>query len=834
MIDNINDLKKRLAARISEAGLVSECLSDGAFNARVAIVAEAPGDREVALHQPLVGGSGQVLWNALRRYKMNRTQVYVTNLCKRKLITAGPKSNVGADEMQHWTALLRWELSQLPNLECVLILGGPALFALTGERAIMQWRGSVVDVNLTQIDTHVDMLPTVRRKTVKGVCTYNPAMVMREPKTEVVFRMDLHKLDQVLRDVFKPHEIEHHINPSPDEAVQWLDKMQDEKLPISYDIETTGNETACVGFANNPHEGMCINYRTRSTNRWTLREEVQVRMRMAKLFADDSMQFVAQNANFDMTWLWYKDRIQVHRTWFDTMLAHHTLYSQLPHNLGFLTAQYTNHPYYKDDGKTWREGGDIDEFWKYNVKDVCITRMCQMRMLEELKHFGQDEFFFGHVMRAQPELVKMTVGGLRVDKSLKAKISADLGKQVEQLRAEFVERAREATHDKELLVNPNSPKQLSELFFNKLKLVGRGPSTDAMNVKRMIDHPRTSNKARSMLNALSTYKVEAKFLSTYAEMEIDPDGRVRCEYRQTGVQSAPGRLSSSKVMWGSGMNLQNQPERAYEMFLADEGYCLLYFDLSQAEARVVAWLAKIASWIEQFEQARLDGSYDCHRALASEMFGIAYDDVPTADRIDGHVTSRFIAKRCRHGLNYRMAPDRLAQTTGLPMSEAVAAYHTYHRITPELRQWWDREADAVRKTRQLVSPLGRVLRIMERLTDEALESIIAFKPQSTIGDHVTRVIYRSHDDDMWPKSARICLNIHDALIALVPFSMVLRCARVMKKHAETPIMIDGNPLIIPAEFAVSTRVNGHHRWSSLKKAKTLDGLWDIVKQESAA
>ena len=74
-----------------------------------------------------------------------------------------------------------------------------------------------------------------------------------------------------------------------------------------------------------------------------------------------------------MTWLWYKDKIRVPHLWFDTMLAHHVLYPTLPHNLGFLTCQYTDNPYYKDEREVWSEGGDIETFWDYNGKDCCNT-----------------------------------------------------------------------------------------------------------------------------------------------------------------------------------------------------------------------------------------------------------------------------------------------------------------------------------------------------------------------------------------------------------------------------------------------------------------------------
>jgi DNA polymerase I-like protein with 3'-5' exonuclease and polymerase domains len=438
-------------------------------------------------------------------------------------------------------------------------------------------------------------------------------------------------------------------------------------------------------------------------------------------------------------------------------------------------------------------------------------------------------------MRLQPVLVRATVGGIQIDQPLKKIVADSLRDDVVNLTQEFIDAVRAATHTPEYTLNPDSSQQLGKLFFRDLRLIGKGTSTDAVNRRRMHDHPTTSAASRVMLSALDKYKTEAKFLSTYADMKIDPDGRIRCEYKQTGVQSAPGRLSSAKVMWGSGMNLQNQPDRAHQMFTADEGYCFVYFDLSQAEARVVGWLADIQTWIEQFEKARIDGEYDCHRALASEMFSIPYEKVPTHDREeDGSVTLRFIAKRCRHGLNYRMAADKLAETTGLPIHRAREAFALYHRINPELREWWAVEENTVRRTRQLVSPLGRVLRIMERVTDEAMESIIAFKPQSTIGDHVGATMYLCESDDAWPYDARICLNVHDALIALAPIPKAATVAAIMRRVAERPIIINGRQLIIPADLAVSIPDRGKHRWSSLVKVKQPDDITQLLQTEEYA
>ena len=99
----------------------------------------------------------------------------------------------------------------------------------------------------------------------------------------------------------------------------------------------------------------------------------------------------------------------------------------------------------------------------------------------------------------------------------------------------------------------------------------------------------TPPQAREMLTALNRWKKEDKFRGTYAESKVSADGRFRCEYKQYGVARAPGRLSSAALIYGEGGNMQNQPVRARSMYVADPDCVLLYFDLAQAEARVVAY-----------------------------------------------------------------------------------------------------------------------------------------------------------------------------------------------------------------------------------------------------
>lgn len=837
-MNNLSDMKAELSARMKVANLTNQCLPDGAFHSSIAVVAEAPGEREVETGRPLVGGSGSKLWEVLRSVKLSRNDVYVTNVSKRQVSLGHDKRHpINRHELESWYSLLVWELEQLPNLRYVLVLGNLALQALLGRSGITDWRGSVIE----------GKLPSGR--SITFVCTYNPAMVLRDPTTEIAFKFDVAKLRRVVDGNWSVTPVKAIINPSYDEALGHIDRLANAGEPIAYDIEVISGETACIGFANDPNEGVCISLRSVDEAMYSVEDERRIRRRIQDLLGDTGIRTVTQNGMFDASWLSFKDRIVPAPHYFDTMLAHHTLYPALPHNLGFITTQYTTRPFYKNEKDDWREGGNIDDFWRYNVQDCCNTWSAHVSMLSELKAQGMDKFFFEHVMRLQPHLIKMTVGGVLLDVDYKEKLAADIEKDVVRLLKEFHAAVQEATGIEEYFPNPNSPKDMSDLLFNKLRLVGRGSSTDATNRANMFAHPATSEPKRKVITTLDKYKEEQKFYSTYATSGHDDDNRMRCTYNQTGVQSAPGRLSSSGMLWGTGMNLQNQPDRAHSMFIADPGYGLGYFDMSQAEARVVGWLANIEKWIEQFERARVDGSYDAHRALASEMFGIPYDEVPAFDRYDsskGHPpvervgdyvpptpyvefspTVRYIAKRCRHGLNYRMGPERLASVTQLPLSVAMTAYRTYHRITPELQQWWADVEREVKETGQLFTPLGRRWLLMQRLSPEALESIIAFKPQGTVGDWVSRVIYMAHDDPRWPSNARMALNVHDSLICLAPLDKVELCISIALKYAGQEIQIPYRSgghimhrgLIIPSDAKIAVpNERGYRSWGSLKGA----------------
>jgi DNA polymerase len=354
-IKSIAEMNSELKALVEGAGFAFDCGCGGRLDATIALVAEAPGEREVQQKVPLIGGSGKYCWDILRKDRITRNDVYITNVIKRKLVSAADsmqlapnkqKLSMTRQERTIWKHILLQELERLPNVKYIVALGNFALEALTGLSGITDKRGSVFDLNLGG-------------RRVKVLCTFNPAHVMREPRMEIVFRMDLNKLQKLIKGTFSVPPISALINPTATEVFDFIRWAHTLDTPIAYDIETMAGETACVGFAPTNEMGICINFRSQGENHYSAIQERDIRLALQSLLSSQRAKLVAQNGHYDASWLWYKDRIHVHAHWFDTMLAHHLLYPGLPHDLGFITAQrqgllYHTHSSRGDGARTCR------------------------------------------------------------------------------------------------------------------------------------------------------------------------------------------------------------------------------------------------------------------------------------------------------------------------------------------------------------------------------------------------------------------------------------------------------------------------------------------------
>ena len=205
-------LMREFTARAKACQLEVDCLGMGKLDSEICIIAEAPGEHEVKMSMPLVGGSGRLLWDVLRPHNIGRADCYVTNVGKKQValsIKTDARNPVKKPELEHWEGLLDWELDHLPNLKYILALGNFALHALTGDTGITKWRGSVFDCKVGRT-----------QRVVKVIVTNNPAHILRNLAMEPMYKFDIAKLRRVIDGKFKRHDVRATINPTYKEALQ--------------------------------------------------------------------------------------------------------------------------------------------------------------------------------------------------------------------------------------------------------------------------------------------------------------------------------------------------------------------------------------------------------------------------------------------------------------------------------------------------------------------------------------------------------------------------------------------------------------------------------------
>lgn len=816
-------------------GLRYDCLSSGPKTARIAIVADYPGNTEKKTKVPLSGTVGRYLWDTLRKIGLSRDNIYVTNVIKR---CTDENERISYNEFSLYTEVLETELGSLENLEYILCLGSNALHALNRiNYNISDWRGSVVPW-----------------RNAKAFFTYNPAYVLQidkrtglvnDPMLEVIFKMDIAKFKRLINGGYAPTKIETNVITTMkkfNDDIRQIE-LEIEQNPLSLDIEHIGPFTSLIGLSTNRTVGHVIALCTQTENFFSEQEEFEIFTRLCRLINNEKTRVIGQWVATDLCWLSYKNGIgPIPNVYGDTLLAHHLLYPTLPQSLAFLVSKYTWNPYYKNELFSWKQQGDINIYFEYNAKDTVNTHIIHEKLLIELEQAGLLDFYHNHVMHLTKHLCNATLTGIPIDIDKKTELEELYNKKFVEEKALLEEKAMAYMPEEERLALQetlpedrkllSSPQQLGELIYTHMgmPLIGRKTKTgklptDKLCFEKLIASRVTTDEQKQFCKEILALRKKSKFLSTYAKVKLDEDNRFRAFYNQTGVRTAPGRLSSSANQWGTAGNIQNQPEQSRSMFIAPDGYCFVYGDGSQAEARFVGWDAKIDSWKEDFEKARLNPrSFDCHRSLAAQIFNVPYEDVPLKDYDkDGNFTIRYLGKRARHGLNYRMLAQTFSERTGISLAQAYFVFNMYHKINPEIQIWWKWLEDLIKESKKkygygvLYNVFGRRLIILERLTDEALKSIVAFRPQSSIGDLLQRAWYKSHDDDEWPSNSRILINVHDSLTALCPLDKAGTVAKIMKRHAEEPMIIHGDRLIIPFELKVSyPDETGKHRWNKLK------------------
>ncbi len=409
---------------------------------------------------------------------------------------------------------------------------------------------------------------------------------------------------------------------------------------------------------------------------------------------------------------------------------------------------------------------------------VCAQLELHNILSGQLKEKGLWELFSNLEMPLLKILAQMERIGICVDRNL----LFELGEKIDIKLKALTENIYKISGGQ---FNINSPKQLSEVLFNKLKLPMRkkgksGPSTNVDVLKQLSDkHP--------LPQVILEYRELAKLKSTYVtgmlELVNPQTCRVHTSFNQ--AVTATGRLSSSSP------NLQNIPARTETgrqirgVFVSRAcDWRLVSADYSQIELRILAHLAKDENLIKAFRLG-----LDIHTFTASLIFGVAKEDVDEKMRV--------LAKRVNFGIIYGMGAYGLARDIGVSNDEAKRFIEEYFHRYPAVKVYMEKQIEQARANGYVTTLLNRRRYIPNINSNDPMqrgfgERIAMNAPiQGSAADLIKMamiVIDRVFNKEKL--KAAMILQVHDELVFDAPDDELTTVKQIVTEAMENVLALD--------------------------------------------
>ena len=511
------------------------------------------------------------------------------------------------------------------------------------------------------------------------------------------------------------------------------------------------------------------------------------------LLEDPAVLKIAQNAKYDAKIL---ARYGITMAPFDdTMLMSYALHAGLHgHGMDALSERYLGHnPIPIRDllgsGKAaiTFDRVPLSEATRYAAEDADVTLRLWQGFRAALHRSRVTTVYETMERPLVPVLAAMEMQGIRVDRSVLARMSTAFAQQMAGLEAEIHELAGGP-------FNVGSPKQLGEILFDRMGLAGGKKGKTGAYATGADVLEDLAAEGHALPARVLDWRQIAKLKSTYTDAlqdHIHPDtGRVHTSYVIAGANT--GRLASTDP------NLQNIPVRTEEgrrirtAFVAPEGRVLVSLDYSQIELRILAHVAGI----ETLKQAFRDG-HDIHAMTASQMFGVPLDQM-TPD-------IRRQAKAINFGVIYGISGFGLARNLRIPRAEAQAFIDTYFERFPGIRAYMDETVEFAKKHGRVETLFGRRIHTPEINAKGpgagfAKRAAINAPIQGTAADIIRRAMIRV-PTAIAGLPAAMLLQVHDELVFEVDEAaadtLVARVREVMEAAAEPAVKLSV-PLVVDA------------------------------------
>ncbi|MEX2585072.1 MAG: DNA polymerase I [Balneolaceae bacterium] len=542
------------------------------------------------------------------------------------------------------------------------------------------------------------------------------------------------------------------------EIKQLLSRL-DEYKEICFDTETDSSDPMSatpvgLSFAVSPKEA------------WYLPMGVQDALPVEQvcelvqpLFAQSEITLIAHNFKYDYIVL-RRSGVEISGNVFDTMVAAFLLDASQRLKMDDLAKRYLNYePVSIEEliGKGKSQKSMDQLHWKevaaYACEDADITYRLFQLLSEKLK---EDELL---QIAEQVEfplvtvLAEMEMYGVRIDREMLESFSQSLLVEMKKTESRIYEEAGTE-------FNLNSPQQLGEVLFEKLKLpAGKKTRTGQYSTAESVltDLANKYPVAGWILDYRSLSKLKSTYADALPRLIHEETGRIHTSFNQTVAST--GRLSSSNP------NLQNIPVRTEmgreirKAFVPEEGFQMLAADYSQVELRVIASISKDKQMLQAFKEGE-----DIHSRTAMEVFSLSSIEEVTPDH-------RRKAKEVNFGIPYGVSAYGLASRLGISNSEGKEMIDRYFERFLGVKEYIEESKEFAREHGYVKTLMGRRRYIPDiasrnwNVRGFAERIAINMPVQGTAADIIKIAMIRIQD---WLQDhsyrTRMLLQVHDELV----------------------------------------------------------------------
>lgn len=541
--------------------------------------------------------------------------------------------------------------------------------------------------------------------------------------------------------------------------IKQLVSRLDEYKEICFDTETDSSDPMVatpvgISFAVNPKEA------------WYLPMGVPDALPVERVceliqpvFNRSETTLIAHNFKYDYIVL-RRSGVEVRGGIFDTMVAAFLLDASQRLKMDDLAKRYLNYePVSIEEligkGKNQKSMDELhwNEVAAYACEDADITYRLFTLLLEKIKEDELLQIAEEVEFPLIPVLAEMEMHGVRVDREMLESFSEGLLEEMKKTETRIYEEAGTE-------FNLNSPQQLGEVLFEKLKLpAGKKTRTGQYSTAESVlaDLANKYPVAGWVLDYRSLSKLKSTYADALPRLIHEDTGRIHTSFNQTVAST--GRLSSSNP------NLQNIPVRTEmgreirKAFVPEKGFQILAADYSQVELRVIASISGDKQMLQAFREGE-----DIHSRTAMEVFSLNSIDEVTADH-------RRKAKEVNFGIPYGVSAYGLASRLGISNSEGKEMIDRYFERFPGVKKYIEESKEFAREHGYVKTLMGR-RRYIPDITSRnwnvrgfAERIAINMPVQGTAADIIKVAMIRIQN---WLQNhsykSRMLLQVHDELV----------------------------------------------------------------------